>query len=73
MLWLLSGLVVVLGLVVLVPLAVGLVGRLRRNRSAVTALRITVQDGSSQLRAGQESMREWRAVRHQAGSSDPSA
>ena len=63
MVWLLSGLVLALGLVVLVLLAVALAGRLRRNQSAVTALRITFQDGSSRLRAGQEIMREWRDSR----------
>lgn len=70
MMWLLSGLVLVVGLVVLVVLAVALLGRLRRNQSAVTALRISMQDGSSRLRAGQEIMREWRVGRRDPGSTD---
>ena len=73
MVWLLSGLVLALGLVVLVLLAVALVGRLRRNQRAVTALRITLQDGSSRLRAGQQIMRDWRVGRHSTGSTDPGA
>jgi hypothetical protein len=73
MVWLVSGLVLVLGLVILVVQAVALVGRVRRNRSAVTALRISIQDGSSRLRTGQEAMREWRAARHRAGPEDLSA
>ena len=73
MVWLLSGLVLVVGLVVLVGLAVALLGRLRRNQGAVTALRITIQDGSSRLRAGQQITREWRATRHHTGPVDQSA
>lgn len=73
MVWLLSGLVLVVGVVVLVVLAVALLGHLRRNQSAVTALRMSFQEGSSRLRADQQIMREWRAARHQAGSSDLSA
>jgi hypothetical protein len=73
MVWLLIGLVLGLGLVVLVPIAVALVGRIRRNQSAVTNLRITLRDGSSQLRAGQELMREWRVARRDSGSTDPGA
>ena len=71
--WLLGGLVIVVALVVLVPLAVALAGRVRRNQSAVTALRITLRDGTSQLRAGQELMRDWRVARRDTGSIDPGA
>jgi hypothetical protein len=73
MVWLLSGLVLVIGLVVLVMLAVTLVGRLRRNRTAVTGLRITLRDGSSRLKAGLEHIREWRVERRATGSTGPGA
>jgi hypothetical protein len=73
MVWLLSGLVLVVGLVVLVVLAVALLGHVRRNQGAVTALRISFQDGCSRVRADQQIMREWRAARHRAGPPDPSA
>jgi hypothetical protein len=73
MVWLLSGLVLAVGLVVLIVLAVMLLGHVRRNQSAVTALRISFQDGSSRMRAGQEIMRERRAARRDPGTSELSA
>lgn len=73
MVWLLSGLVLVVGVVVLAVLAVALIGRLRRNQGAVTALRISIENGSSRLRASQEITRGWRVGRRDAGSSDLSA
>lgn len=73
MVWLLSGLVLALGLVVLVVLAAALVARLRRNQSAVTTLRISVQEGASRLRTSQELMRGWRLGRRDSQDSGSGA
>jgi hypothetical protein len=73
MVWLLSGLVLAVGLAVLVVMAVALIGRLRRNQSAVAALRACVGDGSERLRAGAAMVREWRETRGHTRHSGSSA
>jgi len=58
--WLLSALLVAVGLVVLVGLVVRLVGRLRRNEATVTAVRAMLAAGLDRMRPSLEQLSDWR-------------
>lgn len=73
MVWLLSGMLVVVGLVVLVAVILPVVSGLRRGQLVMANLRACVGDGSERLRAGGETVREWREARSHTGLSDSSA
>ena len=70
--WLLTAVLVLLGLVLLALVAVRVVGALRRARAASATLNTAITGRSRRISAGLGEVREWRAAHRRTGSVDVS-